>query len=233
MFYDLHMHSCLSPCADDEMTPNNICNMALIKGLELIAVTDHNSVRQQPAIDKVAKAVGIRVLYGCELESSEAVHCLGLFARLEDNQKLQPWIDSQMPGIPNKPDYYGKQQIMNEFDQEIGIEDQLLIVSLNASLDEVIDEIHRCGGKAVLAHVLDRKNSITHELGFIPEDLKYDGIEVKSEEQRQLVLKLHPWIKDEETVWFIDSDAHRLTDISEPDHWLRDSDFRKLWGDNV
>ena len=48
MHYDLHIHSCLSPCADDSMTPHNICNMAKIKGLDLIAVTDHNSMRPHP-----------------------------------------------------------------------------------------------------------------------------------------------------------------------------------------
>ena len=69
MFYDLHMHSCLSPCAEDEMTPNNICNMALIKGLEVIAVTDHNSFRQLPAVDEAARKAGIRLIYGAELES--------------------------------------------------------------------------------------------------------------------------------------------------------------------
>ena len=71
MFYDLHMHSCLSPCAEDEMTPNNICGMALVKGLELIAVTDHNSVKQLPAVAKVAAGMGLKMLYGCELETAE------------------------------------------------------------------------------------------------------------------------------------------------------------------
>ena len=92
MYYDLHMHSCLSPCASDDMTPNNIVNMALIKELDLIAVTDHNSTKQLPAIDKVARELGLTLLYGVELETIEEVHVLGLFNTLEKSQSFQEWI---------------------------------------------------------------------------------------------------------------------------------------------
>ncbi len=231
MFYDLHMHSCLSPCAEDEMTPNNICNMAYIKGLELIAVTDHNSVKQLPAVAKVAQTLGLRMLYGCELESSEEVHILGLFAKLEDAMSMQPWIDSVMPNIPNDPDFFGKEEIMNEKDEIIGIEPRLLLVSLEASIEEVIDEIHKHHGRAILAHVLDRANSITHQLGFIPMDLAYDGLEVKTFEQKQRVIDKHPWITEDSTVWFVDSDAHRLIDMAEAEHFMQESVFKRLWGD--
>ncbi len=231
MFYDLHMHSCLSPCAEDEMTPNNICNMALIKGLELIAVTDHNSVKQLPSVSKVAESLGLRMLYGCELETSEEVHVLGLFSRLEDALSMQPWIDSVMPSIPNDVDFFGKQEIMDENDELIGTEPRLLLVSLEASIEEVIDAIHARGGRAILAHVLDRANSVTQQLGFIPPGLPYDGLEIKSFEQQKRVLEKHPWIKEDSTFWFIDSDAHRLEDMAEADHFMRESVFSRLWGD--
>ncbi len=231
MFYDLHMHSCLSPCAEDEMTPNNICNMALIKGLELIAVTDHNSVRQLPAMQAAAEKTGIKLLYGCELESSEEVHMLGLFGTLEKAMSMQPWIDSRMPGIPNDESFFGKQEIMNGDDEIIGIEKDLLIVSLTATLDECAQAVHERGGRVVLAHVLDRKNSVTTQLGFIPMDLKYDGLEVKREEQIDEVLKRHPWIKRSDTEWFIDSDAHTLIDISEAEHSVSEETLHRLWGD--
>ena len=231
MFYDFHMHSCLSPCAEDEMTPNNICNMALIKGLDIIAVTDHNSTRQLRSISEVAGEIGLKMLYGTELESSEEVHCLGIFAKLEDAESLQEWIDSKMPNIPNRPDYFGNQLLMDSQDEVTGIEDRLLIVSLTADLAECVDAIHSHGGKAILAHVLDRANSVTHQLGFIPMDLPYDGLEVKTLEQKQRVLKSHPWIKEDSTFWFIDSDAHRLIDMSEPENVITHDVIRKLWGD--
>ena len=233
MFYDLHMHSCLSPCAEDAMTPNNICNMAFIKGLALIAVTDHNSTKNLPAIAEVAASIGLKMLYGAELETSEEVHVLGLFSRLEKALKFQEWIDSKMPSVKNDEDYFGHQWIMNSRDEKTGDEERLLLVSLSATLEETVAAIHEYGGRVILAHVLDRANSVTHQLGFIPMDLPYDGLEVKNEEQRLRVIETNPWVTEDSTNWFIDSDAHYLTDISEPDHFLRESVYKKLWGDDV
>ncbi|MBR2801860.1 MAG: PHP domain-containing protein [Erysipelotrichaceae bacterium] len=229
MFYDLHIHSCLSPCAEEEMTPNNIVNMALLKELDLIAVTDHNSVRQLPAVAKVAEAMGLRMLYGAELESSEEVHVLGLYDELEKAMSLQPWLDQHLPFIPNDEHYFGKEELRDENDELIGKEERLLIISLDQDLESCIEAIHATGGKAILAHVLDRKNSVTNQLGFIPEGLAYDGLEVKDEYQRQQVCKTHPWIRDEETFWLIDSDAHRLIDMSERVNSLPHSELQKMW----
>ena len=233
MFYDLHMHSCLSPCAEDEMTPNNIVNMAFIKGLDLIAVTDHNSTKQLPAVAKAAENIGMKMLYGAELQTIEEVHVLGLFNTLEKSQVFQKWIDERMPDVPNDEDFFGHQWIMNEMDEKIADEPRLLLVSLNATLEECTDAIHAHGGRVILAHVLDRQNSVTNQLGFIPMDLQYDGLEVKNEEQRLRVIESNPWVTEDSTYWFIDSDAHRLTDMSEPDHFLRDSVYQKLWGDGL
>lgn len=231
MFYDLHMHSCLSPCADDDMTPNNICNMAVIKGLDIIALTDHNSTKQLPALDKVYRDLPLKLLYGSELQTSEEVHCLAIFNTLEKALNFQTWIDDKMPKVANDINYFGNQWIMNEKDEIVSIEDNLLLVSLTASIEETIDAIHKFNGKAILAHVLDRQNSITTQLGFIPMNLPYDGLEVKSNEQKLRVLESHKWIKEDDTIWFIDSDAHRLIDISEKENYLQDSIFNKLWGD--
>ena len=145
MFYDLHVHSCLSPCAENEMTPNNICNMALIKELDLIALTDHNSVRQIPAFAEAAKAAGIRALYGCELQTAEEVHVLGLFASPEEALSLQPWIDERMPDVPNRKDFFGDQLICGPMDRVTGEEPRLLLVSLAASLEETVGRIHEAG----------------------------------------------------------------------------------------
>ena len=233
MYYDLHIHSALSPCAENEMTPNNICNMAIIKGLELIAVTDHNSVKQLPAFSVCAERLGIKALYGAELQTAEEVHILGLFKNVDDALKLQPWIDEHMPSIPNKTDFFGDEWICNEEDEFIEQEERLLLVSLTATLEETIDKIHALGGRAILAHVLDRENSVTNQLGFIPDGLKYDGLEIKSLEEIPRVLKNNPWIKEEETNWFIDSDAHRLIDMAEPEHYMTSSTFNRLWGDEA
>ena len=233
MYYDLHIHSALSPCAENEMTPNNICNMALIKGLELIAVTDHNSVRQLPAFGECAQKAGIKCLYGAELQTSEEVHVLALFKQLEDALKLQPWIDERMPGIKNNIEFFGDQWVCNSEDEFVEQEERLLLVSLNATLEETIEEIHSLGGRAILAHVLDRENSIMNQLGFIPEGLKYDGLEIKKLEEIPRVLARNPWINEEETVWLTDSDSHRLIDIAEAEHYMTSATFNRLWGDEA
>ena len=233
MYYDLHIHSALSPCAENEMTPNNICNMALIKGLELIAVTDHNSVRQLPAFSECACKAGIKCLYGTEIQTSEEVHVLALFKNLDNALRLQPWIDERMPGIPNNIDFFGDQWVCDSEDEFVEQEERLLLVSLNATLEETIDEIHALGGKVILAHVLDRENSVMNQLGFIPEGLAYDGLEIKSLEEIPRVLARNPWIKEEETVWLTDSDAHRLIDIAEAEHYMTSATFNGLWGDEA
>lgn len=233
MYYDLHIHSALSPCAENEMTPNNICNMALIKGLELIAVTDHNSVKQLKAFSVAAESVGIKVLYGAELQTSEEVHVLALFKKLDDALKLEPWIDEHLPVIPNKIDFFGDQWICGEEDELLEQEERLLLVSLTANLEETIEEIHACGGRAILAHVVDRENSITNQLGFIPEGLAYDGLEIKSLGEIPRVLERNPWIKEEDMIWLIDSDAHRLIDIAEAENYLTSETYKRLWGDEA
>ena len=133
--------------------------------------------------------------------------------------------------ILNDENYFGNQLIMNANDEIIGKEPQLLIVSLTATLDECVEEIHRTGGKAILAHVVDRKNSVTTQLGFIPPDLPYDGLEIKRPEQIKDVLARNPWIKENETEWLIDSDAHNLIDISEAVNEISEETVARLWGD--
>lgn len=233
MYYDLHIHSCLSPCADDDMTPNNICDMAFIKGLDLIAVTDHNSCKNLPAIDQCAKKVGIQLLYGCELQTIEEVHVLGYFKTLEQTYRMQEWLDQKLVPTEFDTTYFGRELVMDENDQVLYEEKKLLIISLQATIDETIGAIHQHGGAAVLAHAVGRTNSILVQLGFIPKDLAYDAIEVKKEEEKAMIKQSHPWITDENTLWLIDSDAHRLTDINEQTHHINDEDIKRLWSRNL
>lgn len=227
MFYDFHIHSCLSPCSNDDMTPNNIVNMALIKGLDMIAVCDHNSTKQQKAIHAVAEKNGLKIMYGVEIQTIEEVHICCYFKDLLDVNNFQDWIDIKLPTIKNDSNYFGNEWVMDESDQIINSEQILLLSSVNATLDECIDKVHDCNGKAVLAHVIDRVNSVTHQLGFIPENCKFDGLEIKNLEQMFEVKKRHPWIC--ETTWFINSDAHQLNDIHEAEYSLSSEEFNHFW----
>ncbi|SJZ91111.1 PHP domain-containing protein [Anaerorhabdus furcosa] len=231
MFYDFHIHSCLSPCSNNDMTPNNIAQMAKIKGLDYIAICDHNSLRQQPAFKIACNQVGIKMMYGVEIQTSEEVHVCAYFLEMNDCNLFQEWIDKKTNPIKNNESFFGEQNLCNEFDEVIGKEEYLLINSLNASLNETIDVVHCFHGKVVLAHVLDRVNSVTHQLGFIPQDCKFDGLEVKNLNQMITVKQKHPWIQ--ETTWFINSDAHQLIDISEPENAMSSKEFELFWGKTV
>ena len=232
MFYDLHIHSCLSPCADDEMTPANILNMAIIKQLDLIAITDHNTTKQSLAVMAYAVDKDIEIIYGCELQTIEEVHVLGYFKTCEEIIAFQTWIDKKLPIVKNDIKYFGNQYVYNKNQVIASNEENLLLVSLNASLEECIDAIHQYHGKVVIAHVLDRQNSIVTQLGFIPESLSYDGLEIHSIEQKETVLKMHPWISENKTDWFYNSDAHQLIDINEPIYEKTAEQWQRFWGIN-
>lgn len=224
IYYDFHIHSCLSPCANDDMTPNNIINMAYLKELDCIAICDHNSIHQQIAVSKIDSP--IKVLYGIEVETSEEVHVLGLFEDIEKNQEFGKWVENNLNDIKNDPKFFGNQLILNEKDETIGTYDTLLLQSIKASLNETIDKIHECKGAVILAHVLDRKNSITYQLGFIPKGIKADALEVKSIEEINKVKQEAPYL--EEYLFVIDSDAHQLIDISEKENQLSSIEFERL-----
>ena len=230
MYYDLHIHSGLSPCAQDEMTVNNIVNMARLKGLDLIALTDHNSTSQLKTLSLVAKDK-IKVLYGVELESKEEVHILGYFKVLNDALALQSWLDLHLNYQENNPDYFGHEYLYDQNDQIVGEEKKLLITSLDQDIYQVAEIIRRNKGTVVLAHVANKANSITSQLGFIPPDLDFEGLEIHSQKEREDILRTNPQLKNKEVFWLINSDAHRLQDISEPENELSQKAYECLFGD--
>ncbi len=227
-YYDLHMHSALSPCADDDMTINNIVNMACINGLNLISITDHNSIKNQKSAKIIADKMNIKYIFGVEVQSKEEVHILGYFKYQKDIIKFDEFLNKNTKYVENKPDYFGNQYVLNENDEVIEVVDNLLIVSIRKSVNEICDKIHECNGKVVLAHVIGKANGIIETLGFIPLDVKYDGIEIKKSEDKEKVLKIHKNIN--ETLWFKNSDAHSLIDISEENHL--DFDLIEFWWGN-
>ena len=119
-FYDFHIHSCLSPCSDMEMTPHSIAGMSYINGLNAIAVADHNTARNIRAVAKAAEEYGICVVPGIEAESAENIHLLCLFPTIEAAEEMGAFLESHLPPIKNRPDIFGEQWIMNEVDEKIG-----------------------------------------------------------------------------------------------------------------
>lgn len=208
-FYDLHIHSDLSPCGNSDMTPNNIVNMAYIKGLNIISVTDHNTARNFPAVNTVAKRLGIEVVPGMEVTTREEVHVLCYFKRYEDAEKFGELIYESLPEIENNILLFGEQNIYNSDDEITGSLNKLLINASRYSIDEVYQLVQRYHGISVPAHINKRSNSLLGILGFIPFNLKFDFVEIYGNEVIDKKL-----IRDCKVLK--NSDAHMLENISEP-----------------
>lgn len=208
-FYDLHIHSALSPCADNDMTPNNIVNMALIKGLDIIAVTDHNSCANLRAVMEVAEGQ-LCVIPGMEIETSEEVHVVCYFPTLEIAEEFSEFVDTHLPMIENQPDIFGEQLILDAEDEIIGHKDKLLVNATDLDIYEVFEAVKKRGGVAVPAHIDRSSYSILSNLGFLPPDLSAGVLEI-TPKARDLLSENYP-----EHLILSNSDAHYLEDISEP-----------------
>ena len=207
LYYDFHIHSCLSPCGDDDSTPNNIVNMALIKGLNAIAVSDHNTGRNCPAVMAVGKKSGLVVLPAMELTTSEDIHILCLFEEYADLERLEAHLQKTRLKIRNKREIFGKQQILNENDEPVGEIEDLLIVSSGISVEEVVKLVKGYGGIPIPAHIDKQSNGLIGVLGAFDRSLGFELVESAQDPRLGL-----PYITD--------SDAHYLWDISEAEHFL-------------
>lgn len=175
---DLHMHSCLSPCGDELMTPNNIVKMAALKGLDLIAVTDHNTARQLPSVARVCREIGVNLLPGLELTTREEVHLLAYFRSVDEAVRFSQEIYPHLPDIKNRPEFFGPQQLLDEDDEPLEEEPRLLLSALDLSLDRLTARIRELGGLPVPAHINRSGNGLLHVLGFVPPDAQYDALEI-------------------------------------------------------
>lgn len=208
--YDLHIHSCLSPCGDNDMTPNNIVNMACLLGLDVIAVSDHNSALNLPAVFKVAKEKKLTIIPAIEVCTSEEVHLLCMTYTLKDIMSFSDEIYNFLPALENNSDIFGQQLVLNENDDIIRSENRLLINALTISIDKLLDILKRYNGIAIPAHVDKTSNSIISNLGFIPPDYNFSCIELKN-----LDYKINFNGKK-----ISNSDAHYLEHINEPINFI-------------
>lgn len=175
---DLHIHSVLSPCGDLDMSPRRIVAEAKARGLDAIAVTDHNSTLHGPLTRELAKPLGIKVFYGAEVTTREEAHCLCLFDTEEQRVAFQQFIDRNLPIIKNDPKRFGYQVVVNENDEILQEVEPLLLSALLTGVNDLEKEVHRLQGLFIPAHVDRPMYSLTSQLGFIPADLQFDAIEV-------------------------------------------------------
>ncbi len=214
LYYDFHIHSALSPCGDMDMTPNNIVNMAALIGLDVIAISDHNTVGNVRAAMKVGEQAGVRVIPGMEVETAEEIHILTLYPTLESAEYAGEEVYKHLPLIKNRPEIFGEQVLMNEEDEVIGKEERLLLSSTTLSVNQLFDLVAEAGGLFIPAHVDRHSYSILTNLGFMPNDIPIELIEIsKQVTDMAAYLERRPELNSYHI--FRNSDAHYLADIAE------------------
>lgn len=214
LFYDLHLHSCLSPCGSEDMTPYNIVGMAALKGLDVIAVTDHNSCKNCPAVLSAAEEYGMLAIPGMELTTSEEVHAVCLLQDLKAAMEFDKFVSSKLLPVKNRECIFGKQEIYNCHDQVSGHVENLLINSTEISFDGLWDLVRSYDGVMFPAHIDKTSNSLISNLGFIPECSKFRAAELKDLSLLHTIEKTNPYLKC--CMILNNSDAHNLEDIKEP-----------------
>ena len=208
---DLHIHTCLSPCADLTMSPRRIVNRAMKKKLDIIGICDHNSAENVQATVNAACKNDLTVLPGMEITSIEEVHVLALFDETEQVLNLQETIYANLIPGENKKELFGEQIVANEFDEVEGYNNKLLIGATTLNLAEIVKTIHTYGGLAIASHIDRESYSIIGQLGFIPEDLNIDALEISPRTTSAQINARIPNILKYPLI--TSSDAHFLEDI--------------------
>jgi predicted metal-dependent phosphoesterase TrpH len=174
---DLHVHTCLSPCGELDLSPAGIVEKATESGLDIIGICDHNSAENVPALMQAASGSGLAVIAGMEVTTKEEVHMVALFDRVEGAFALQAKVYENLPGS-NDEEAFGMQVQVNAAGEVLGFNNRLLIGATTIGIDEVVERIRRYGGLAIAAHIDREGFGIIGQLGFIPPDLKLDALEV-------------------------------------------------------
>jgi len=192
---DLHVHTVLSPCAQVEMIPPLIVREALNLGIQLIAITDHNTTKNIAAVQKAAANTDLTVLPGMELQTQEEVHVLCLFDTLDQAQAFQKEIDLALPEIPNKPEFFGEQFVVDETGDFIENEDRLLITSARLTLRQASEKVDHLGGLFIPAHVNRKTFGLIENLGLVPEDISILALEISRHTTPERAVVEYPQIR--------------------------------------
>ena len=211
LFYDLHLHSALSPCGDRDMTPANIVGMAGLCGLELIALSDHNTCENCPAFLHQAEKAGLLALPAMELTTSEEVHVLCLLPGLESARAWSEFVYERLPDIANREDIFGAQEVYDASDGLVRREPRLLLSAADIGVYEVAGLLRAYGGIVVPAHVDRDAFSLLSNLGNYDPGMGFHAAEFT----RRAPPNLLP-----EVPRLVNSDAHTLERIPDAEFSL-------------
>ncbi len=221
-YYDLHIHSCLSPCADNDMTPYNIAGMAALNGLNLLALTDHNSCGNCKTFFDACKMYGIVPIPGMEITTAEDVHVVALFPSLEDALNFDTELKPYKSTISNKPEIFGDQLYIGLEDVQLGTEENLLIVASGLDLESAVELVRKHNGAAFPAHVDRESNGIIAILGDIPPEPDFTYAEFNNNDSIPAYKEKYELLKNLPVL--CSSDAHHLWDINEASNYIEIDD---------
>ncbi len=202
---DLHIHTCLSHCAELEMTPKNIVIESEKRGLNIIGICDHNSCENVISVKKSAQNMNLNIISGIEITSKEEVHLLALFDNEKSLYSMQQIIYDNLADTEEEK-IFGDQVIVNENDEVLGFNKKLLIGAVELSIESIVNSVHELGGIVIASHVDRERFGIISQLGFIPEGLALDALEISNKNQIQN-------FSDRSFPIVTFSDAHWLKDI--------------------
>ena len=208
---DLHIHTVLSPCGDIEMTPLHIVNKALERGIGIIGITDHNSTLHTKDARRIGEREGVYVMCGAEITTKEEVHVLAFVDGDDAIDTLQKFISDNLIKVPNDPDFFGYQLIVNEAEEVLGEEEYLLINAIDKTIEEVELFIRSLGGIFIPAHIDKAQNSLLSQLGFVPPHLNADALELSAKCDFDDFLAQNSYLSGYKFIR--SSDAHYLEDV--------------------
>lgn len=215
-YYDLHVHSCLSPCGDDDMTPANILAMATLKELNILAITDHNSCKNCPALMAQAKGSELLIIPAMELNTLEEIHVVCLFPALEVAMQFDDYVYERLPAFDNSTTIYGHQQVIDTQENIVAEVSKLLISGCNISVMDVHAIVKQYGGVCFPAHIDKPSYSILSVLGTVPPECGFTAVEISNAQRIDALLATRTELTGKRV--FTNSDAHYLWDISERYH---------------
>jgi len=192
------------------MSPSRLVKEAVVKGIQVLALTDHNTARNTPTFERICQSVGILPLCGLEITTVEELHCLALFSTSQQAIDMGILVESLLPRVLNRPEKWGDQVVVDE-EENITAEVEIFLGSATSlSLSELGQEIHRRGGLFIPAHIDRASQSIFSQIGYLPQ-LPYDALEIR---------KFPPNIETGHTTLVYGSDAHYPENVGQRTCWI-------------
>jgi PHP family Zn ribbon phosphoesterase len=195
------------------MLPVSIVDRAVTLGIDIIAVSDHNTAENVDNVFSEGQKAGITVLPSIEVTTTEGAHVLALFETPQKARALESII--HMRHKQRESARMGSGNFLSLIDQ-----DSIFGAIKNNSYDymwsgltlnEVVEKTHQIGGIVIASHIDRSFMSVISELGEVPSALFFEALEISAATPQTAALRKFsayrsiPWVRS--------SDAHELNDI--------------------